>query len=100
MGSGDLRRDSCLDEAAAIDTVVDDADEVDPSLIVYAGRHVREKRLDVEECTLLRGQRSEREIADAGAGATASDREGYGLVVVEAAARGMPSVVGAGKAAT
>jgi glycosyltransferase involved in cell wall biosynthesis len=113
-------------------------DRVDPGLIVYAGRHVREKRLDplvrgfalarehrpelrlelfgdgpdhgrvrrlvaelrLEGCVRLAGRRPEEEVADAIARAaclaTASEREGYGLVVVEAAARGTPSVVVAG----
>jgi glycosyltransferase involved in cell wall biosynthesis len=113
-------------------------DGVDHALVVYAGRHVREKRLDA----LLRGLkwaqrrrpdlrldvygdgpdrhrieslagelelygsvrflggRPEQEVAEAFARAaclaTASEREGYGLVVVEAAAHGTPSVVVAG----
>ena len=113
-------------------------DAVDAGLVVYAGRHVREKRLDalvrgfglarasrpelrlelygdgperprltalVAELGLassvdLRGRRPEAEVgaalARAGCLATASEREGYGLVVVEAAARGTPSVVVAG----
>jgi len=112
--------------------------EVDPSLIVYAGRHVREKRVEalvrgfavalerrpslrlelygdgperhrVEDLVrttglggsvVVRGPRPEAEVAGAIARAaclaTASEREGYGLVVVEAAARGTPSVVVAG----
>jgi glycosyltransferase involved in cell wall biosynthesis len=114
------------------------AEEVDPDLVVYAGRHVREKRLDllVRGFDLVRrhrpglrlvlygdgpdrarvqalvaelgltgsvdvpGRRPEEEvgaaIARAACLATASEREGYGLVVVEAAARGTPSVVVAG----
>ncbi|MDQ3672591.1 MAG: glycosyltransferase family 4 protein [Actinomycetota bacterium] len=114
------------------------ADEVDPALVVYAGRHVQEKRIDavvrafalarddkpglrlelygdgptrasiealVRELGLtsavrLLGQRPEAEVAAAIARAaclvTASEREGYGLVVVEAAARGTPCVVVAG----
>jgi glycosyltransferase involved in cell wall biosynthesis len=48
----------------------------------------------------VHGQRSEEEVAGALARAacvaTASEREGYGLVVVEAAASGTPSVVVAG----
>lgn len=114
------------------------AGEVDPDLIVFAGRHVREKRLDLlvrgfalargrrpelrlelygdgpdrervtrlvadlglERCVSRAGHRSEEEvdaaIARAACVATASEREGYGLVVVEAAARGTPSVVVAG----
>jgi glycosyltransferase involved in cell wall biosynthesis len=114
------------------------AEATDPGLIVYAGRHVREKRLDllvrgfalarerrpelrldlfgdgpdrprVEELVRslgldgsvhLLGKRPEEEVAGALARAaclaTASEREGYGLVVVEAAARGTPSVVVAG----
>jgi glycosyltransferase involved in cell wall biosynthesis len=113
-------------------------DHVDPALIVYAGRHVQEKRVDAlvrgfalalrrhpglrlelygdgperpyiaqlaRELGLtssvdLRGHRPESEVEDAIARAaclvTASEREGYGLVVVEAAARGTPSVVVAG----
>jgi glycosyltransferase involved in cell wall biosynthesis len=111
------------------------SDQVDRSLVVYAGRHVREKRLTalvhavaraaerrpnlrleiygdgpergriaalVGELGLARsvhlaGHRPEPEVAAALARAaclaTASEREGYGLVVVEAAARGTPSVV-------
>ena len=108
--------------------------EVDPSLVVYAGRHVKEKRVDalvraiaakpelqlelygdgperrrvealvkelrVADHVRVLGHRPEDEVA-AGIGraaclATASEREGYGLVVVEAAARGTPSVVVAG----
>jgi glycosyltransferase involved in cell wall biosynthesis len=114
------------------------ADLVDAALVVYAGRHVREKRVDalvrgfaraherrpelhlelygdgpegarvaalVEELGLgssvkMLGRRPEQEVADAmgraACMATASEREGYGLVVVEAAARGTPSVVVAG----
>jgi glycosyltransferase involved in cell wall biosynthesis len=112
--------------------------EVDGSLIVYAGRHVPEKRLDLlleafayarrqrpglrlelygdgparasiaalagslelDGSVLVAGRRPEEEVAAAlgraAALATASEREGYGLVVVEAAARGTPSVVVAG----
>jgi glycosyltransferase involved in cell wall biosynthesis len=111
------------------------AAEVDRSLVVYAGRHVREKRvgalvqafarshaerpglrlelygdgperrrvealvgdLGLEETVQVLGHRPEDEVAAALARAaclaTASEREGYGLVVVEAAARGTPSVV-------
>jgi glycosyltransferase involved in cell wall biosynthesis len=114
------------------------ADDVDTSLVVYAGRHVKEKRVPalvhafaharaarpdlrleiygdgperahvatlVEELRLersvdLAGRKSEEEIsralARAACLATASEREGYGLVVVEAAAHGTPSVVVAG----
>ena len=114
------------------------ADEVDRSLVVYAGRHVREKRVSalvrgfalarrdrpelrlelygdgperprlealvgqeqLEESVRVLGKRPEDEVARAFARAacvaTASEREGYGLVVVEAAARGTPSVVVAG----
>lgn len=114
------------------------ADRVDPALVVYAGRHVQEKRVDalVRAFALARerrpdlrlelfgdgperphierlvrtlglaphirlhGRRPEGEVADAiGSAAclaTASEREGYGLVVVEAAAHGTPSVVVAG----
>lgn len=113
-------------------------EDVDPALVVYAGRHVPEKRV----CALVRGFRQALEqrpalrlelygdgpergtveslVHDLGltgsvrvAGhrpeeevdlalgraaclATASEREGYGLVVVEAAARGTPVVVVAG----
>jgi glycosyltransferase involved in cell wall biosynthesis len=114
------------------------AQSVDSSLVVYAGRHVREKRLDallrgfawargrrpelrldlygdgpdrerieglVAELGLtdavgFAGRRPEEEVsvafARAGCVATASEREGYGLIVVEAAAQGTPSVVVAG----
>ena len=114
------------------------ADDVDPSLVVYAGRHVKEKRvpalvrgfararqdrpdlrlelygdgpergriealvaeLGVADGVRVAGHRPEDEVAAAfaraGCLATASEREGYGLVVVEAAARGTPSVVVAG----
>jgi glycosyltransferase involved in cell wall biosynthesis len=110
-------------------------DGVDPSLVVYAGRHVREKRVAalVEAFARARrarpdlrmelygdgpqrdrvdalvrelglggavrtlGRRPEEEVAAAlaraAAVATASEREGYGLLVVEAAASGTPSVV-------
>jgi glycosyltransferase involved in cell wall biosynthesis len=110
-------------------------DRVDPGLVVYAGRHVQEKRVDalirgfalarerhpelrlelygdgpetprldglVQELGLapsvrVLGRRDEDEVAAAIARcaclATASEREGYGLVVVEAAAHGTPSVV-------
>jgi glycosyltransferase involved in cell wall biosynthesis len=112
--------------------------EVDPDLVVYAGRHVREKRvpelvcalerarekwpglhleiygdgpergriealvdeLELADAVIVAGRRPENEIAAAlsraACLATASEREGYGLVVVEAAARGTPSVVVAG----
>jgi glycosyltransferase involved in cell wall biosynthesis len=111
------------------------AGAVSPSLVVYAGRHVREKRLDalvrafarslerdprlelelygdgpdrpriealVGELGLAEKVRFpgkvpeaelERSLARAACLATASEREGYGLVVVEAAAHGTPSVV-------
>jgi glycosyltransferase involved in cell wall biosynthesis len=111
---------------------------VDPSLVVYAGRHVREKRLDalvqgfasalrerpdlrleiygdgperpriealvrrlgLEASVRVLGAQPEEEVASALARAaclaTASEREGYGLIVVEAAARGTPSIVVAG----
>lgn len=114
------------------------ADRLDPALVLYAGRHVKEKRVDalvrgfalarelrpelrlelygdgpelvhiqrlVRELGLassvqLHGHRPEDEVEDAIARAaclvTASEREGYGLVVVEAAARGTPSVVVSG----
>ena len=106
--------------------------------MVYAGRHVKEKRvpalvrafarardsrpglrlelygdgpetgsvenavrdLDLEQSVRIAGHRPEDEVANAlaraGCLATASEREGYGLVVVEAAARGTPSVIVAG----
>jgi glycosyltransferase involved in cell wall biosynthesis len=112
--------------------------EVDPALVVYAGRHVREKRvgelvrgfgrareqmpelrleiygngpelgrvetlvleLDLTDAVRVAGYRPEEEVgaalSRAACLATASEREGYGLVVVEAAARGTPSVVVAG----
>ncbi len=111
------------------------ARDVDPELVVYAGRHVQEKRVDqlvrgfararqdnpnlrlelygdgptrayVEELAsalgldssfVLHGRRPEEEVAERIARSaclvTASEREGYGLVVVEAAAHGTPSVV-------
>jgi glycosyltransferase involved in cell wall biosynthesis len=112
--------------------------DVEPSLVVYAGRHVREKRLPdlvhafaeaqrqrpdlelelygdgperadverlvhelgLEQAAVVYGVRPESEItrafARAACVATASEREGYGLIVVEAAAQGTPSVVVAG----
>ncbi|MGH3111164.1 MAG: glycosyltransferase family 4 protein [Gaiellaceae bacterium] len=108
---------------------------VEPALVVYAGRHVREKRVDslvrgfalvrerrpnarlelygdgperqrlevlvrslgIDSSARILGRRPESEVEDAMARAacvaTASEREGYGLVVVEAAARGTPSVI-------
>jgi glycosyltransferase involved in cell wall biosynthesis len=114
------------------------AEAVDSGTVVYAGRHVREKRVpalvrgfaaalrqrpqlrlelygdgperdDVERlvvelglsgCVQVHGQRDEAEVehavASAACVATASEREGYGLIVVEAAARGTPSVVVSG----
>jgi glycosyltransferase involved in cell wall biosynthesis len=114
------------------------ADEVDGSLLIYAGRHVKEKRVDclirafdstrrvrpdlrlelygdgperprlealIRELGLdgsvrLIGHRPEEEIsgalARAGVLVNPSEREGYGLVIVEAAARGTPSIVVAG----
>jgi glycosyltransferase involved in cell wall biosynthesis len=111
------------------------AEQVDSSLVVYAGRHVKEKRVPalvrafararaerpglrlelygdgpdrrrveevvrevgVEQDVRIAGHRPENEVAEAlaraGCLATASEREGYGLVVVEAAARGTPSVI-------
>ncbi len=118
----------------------DAGDGVDPALVVYAGRHVQEKRIDQlvrgvrtraprahpglrlelygdgpsgrvrrgagarrsgsTRRSCLHGRRPEEEVAEAIARAaclvTASEREGYGLVVVEAAAHGTPSVVVAG----
>jgi glycosyltransferase involved in cell wall biosynthesis len=115
-----------------------DADDVDGSLLIYAGRHVKEKRVDflirafevarrarpelrlelygdgperpayealIRELGLdgnvrVVGHRPEEEVsgalARAGVLVNASEREGYGLVIVEAAARGTPSVVVAG----
>jgi glycosyltransferase involved in cell wall biosynthesis len=114
------------------------AADVDPELVVYAGRHVAEKRigdlvrgfalarevvpklrlemygdgpeqrrlerlvdkLGLTSAVFMHGRRPESEVADAIARAacvaTASEREGYGLIIVEAAARGTPSVVVAG----
>jgi glycosyltransferase involved in cell wall biosynthesis len=114
------------------------ANEVDNSLVVYAGRHVKEKRvgalvrafararqsrpalrlelygdgperaavdalvreLDLAQEVRVLGHRPEEEVsaalARAACLANASEREGYGLIVVEAAARGTPSVVVAG----
>jgi glycosyltransferase involved in cell wall biosynthesis len=114
------------------------SEKVDPTLVVFAGRHVREKRigelvrgfarareqrpdlrleiygngpergrveslvrdLDVGASVWVAGHRPEEEVgaalARAACLATASEREGYGLVVVEAAARGTPSVIVAG----
>jgi glycosyltransferase involved in cell wall biosynthesis len=111
------------------------SEDVHPELVVYAGRHVREKRLDalvrgfarararrpglelelygdgqerwriavlvhelgLEGCVRMPGKVGEVELdgalARAGCLATASEREGYGLVVVEAAAHGTPSVI-------
>jgi glycosyltransferase involved in cell wall biosynthesis len=107
-------------------------------VVVFAGRHVREKRipllveafcearrelptlrlelygdgpdranaertvtaLQLEGAVSFRGRRPQEDVEDAFARAscvaTASEREGYGLVVVESAARGTPSVVVAG----
>jgi glycosyltransferase involved in cell wall biosynthesis len=114
------------------------ADQVDPALVVYAGRQVPEKRvdallrgfavarerrpelrlelygdgperprlenlvraLDLTSSVQVLGRRPEDEVAGALERAaclvTASEKEGYGLVVVEAAAHGTPSVVVAG----
>jgi glycosyltransferase involved in cell wall biosynthesis len=111
------------------------ASDVDTALVVYAGRHVKEKRVDalvrgfaralrkspdlrlelygdgpertriedlvqeleLEQSVRMLGRKTEEEVARAlgraACLATASEREGYGLVVVEAAARGTPSVV-------
>lgn len=113
------------------------ADATEP-LVVYAGRHVKEKRvpllvqgfaaarrehpglrlelfgdgplraeaeretdhLGLREAVTFLGRRPQEEVerafARASCLASASEREGYGLVVVEAAARGTPSVVVAG----
>jgi len=107
-------------------------------LVVFAGRHVKEKRLPlllqgfaaarrrcpdlrlevygegperraaeheaerlaIGDAVDFRGRRPQAEIEDAfgraACVASASEREGYGLIVVEAAARGTPSVVIAG----
>lgn len=115
-----------------------DLSGVDSSLVVYAGRHVREKRIPelvrgfadarrrhpdlrlelygdgperahvqslvdrsgLDGNVLVAGPRKEEDVSTAlgraACLATASEREGYGLVVVEAAARGTPSVVVAG----
>jgi glycosyltransferase involved in cell wall biosynthesis len=58
------------------------------------------RELGLEEHVRVAGRRPEEEVsralARAGCLATASEREGYGLVVVEAAAHGTPSVVVAG----
>src|SRR5207245_7610043 len=58
------------------------------------------QELGLENSVRIAGHRPEEEIAQAlsraACLATASEREGYGLVVVEAAARGTPSVVVAG----
>jgi glycosyltransferase involved in cell wall biosynthesis len=112
-------------------------ENVEPA-IVYAGRHVKEKRvpalvrafavlrdshpslrldifgdgpererieelvaqLDLKDRANIHGRRDEEEVArairTASCLATASEREGYGLVVIEAAAQGTPSVVVAG----
>lgn len=108
-------------------------------VVVYAGRHVREKRvpllvaafavarrshpelrlelygdgpdrtaveaevarLGLSAHVVVHGRRPQHELENAFARAaclaTASEREGYGLIVVEAAARGTPSVVVAGE---
>ena len=119
-------------------TVLPAPGEVLDPVVVYAGRHVREKRvpllveafaaarqhlpslrlvlfgdgpdrpraeetaarLGVADAVGWLGRRSQDEVEEAFAGAacvaSASEREGYGLIVVEAAARGTPSVVVAG----
>ena len=108
-------------------------------VVVYAGRHVPEKRvpllveafavarravpslrlelygdgpdrpraegaatrLGLGDAVAFLGRRPQKEVEDAFARAScvasASEREGYGLIVVEAAARGTPSVVTAGE---
>ncbi len=113
------------------------AGDVEP-LVVFAGRHVKEKRvpllmhgfahakralpelklelfgdgpdraaaesaarrLGLGTAVTFHGRRAqadvERAFARAACVATASEREGYGLIVVEAAARGTPSMVVAG----
>ena len=73
---------------------------------ISTGRTEREnvERLVVElglaECVQVHGHRGEAEVegavASAACLATASEREGLGLIVVEAAARGTPSVVVSG----
>jgi glycosyltransferase involved in cell wall biosynthesis len=112
--------------------------DVDAALVVYAGRHVREKRvgdlvrafrraredrpalrlelygdgpersnvealirdLGLEQSVRVAGRVAEKDVDEAlgraACLATASEREGYGLVVVEAAARGTPTVVVSG----
>lgn len=112
---------------------------VDPTLVVFAGRHIREKRVDalvrgfawartqhpglrleiygdgperaqierlvrelhLEGCVHVCGKRPEADVFEAlsraACVATASEREGYGLVVVEAAAHGTPAVIVAGE---
>ena len=112
--------------------------DVEP-LVVYAGRHVKEKRvgllvegfarargelpelrlelygdgadrveaervveaLAMGDAVSFEGRRTQHDVesafARAACVATASEREGYGLIVVEAAARGTPSVVVAGE---
>jgi glycosyltransferase involved in cell wall biosynthesis len=121
------------------------AGPIDPSpgtetepLVVFAGRHVKEKRvpllveafavalrempslrlelfgdgpdrataeqaaerLGIAGSVVFHGRRPQQEVESAfsraACVATASEREGYGLIVVEAAARGTPSVVVAG----
>jgi glycosyltransferase involved in cell wall biosynthesis len=58
------------------------------------------RELGLTESVRLAGHRPEEEVgaalARAACVATASEREGYGLIVVEGAARGTPSVVVAG----
>ena len=65
-----------------------------------AAAEAEAERLDVRGAVSFRGRRPQNEVehafAHAACVATASEREGYGLVVVEAAARGTPSVVVAG----
>lgn len=55
------------------------------------------RRLHVDDCVEVRGHRPQDEVEDAmsraACVASASEREGYGLTIVEAAARGTPSVI-------
>jgi glycosyltransferase involved in cell wall biosynthesis len=119
---------------------VDPSPDTEPEpLVVFAGRHVKEKRvpllvegfaaarrehpalrlalygdgpdrpnaertaerLALGDSVTFQGRRPQSEVEDAFARAacvaSASEREGYGLIVVEAAARGTPSVVVAGE---
>jgi glycosyltransferase involved in cell wall biosynthesis len=57
--------------------------------------------MDLEGCVRICGKRPEADVFEAfsraACVATASEREGYGLVVVEAAAHGTPAVIVAGE---